>query len=97
MMIKEGLIKEVKALYDERIRTKAIETGIGYKELYKYFDGEITLEEAINLIKKNSRNFAKRQYTFFNNQMKVNWFNVDFDNFDNTINEVYDFIMHNNS
>ena len=96
-MIKDGLIKEVKTLYDERIRTKAIETGIGYKELYKYFDGQITLEEAINLIKKNSRNFAKRQYTFFNNQMKVNWFNVDFDNFDNTINEVYDFIMHNNS
>ncbi len=92
IMIKDGLIKEVKELYDQRLNTKAIETGIGYKELYKYFRGEITLEEAIDLIKKNSRNFAKRQYTFFNHQMKVNWFNVDFDNFDNTINEVYDFI-----
>lgn len=95
-MIKEGLIKEVKALYDEKIRTKAIETGIGYKELYQYFDGNITLDEAIDLIKKNSRNFAKRQYTFFNHQMKVNWFNVDFDNFDNTINEVYNYITKEN-
>ncbi len=93
IMIKEGLIKEVKELYDERINTKAIQTGIGYKELYKYFSDEISLDEAIDLIKKNSRNFAKRQYTFFNHQMKVNWFNVDFDNFDNTINEVYEFIM----
>ena len=92
IMIKEGLIREVKDLYDKKIRTKAIETGIGYKELYKYFDGEISLSEAINLIKKNSRNYAKRQYTFFNHQMNVKWFNVDFDDFDNTINEVYDFI-----
>ena len=92
-MIKEGLIKEVKNLYDNKIDTKAINTGIGYKELYEYFKGNITLAEAIDLIKKNSRNYAKRQYTFFNHQMDVNWFNVDFDNFDNTINEVYDFIM----
>ena len=91
-MIKEGLIKEVKALYDNNVNSKAIETGIGYKELYKYFKGEITLTEVIDLIKKNSRNFAKRQYTFFNHQMKVNWFNVDFDNFDNTIDEVYEYI-----
>ena len=91
-MVKDGLIREVKDLYDNNIRTKAIQTGIGYKELYKYLDGEITLDTAIELIKKNSRNYAKRQYTFFNNQMKVNWFNVDFDNFDNTINEVYEFI-----
>lgn len=94
-MIKEGLIKEVKALYDKNVNSKAIQTGIGYKELYDYFNGKLTLDEAIELIKKNSRNFAKRQYTFFNHQMNVNWFNVDFDNFDNTINEVYDFIIKN--
>ena len=92
-MIKEGLIKEVKELYDKNVFSKAIETGIGYKELYEYFKGNLTLDESINLIKKNSRNFSKRQYTFFNHQMNVNWFNVDFDNFDNTINEVYDFII----
>ena len=97
IMIKEGLIKEVKELYDNKIFTKAIQTGIGYKELYKYFNGEISLDEAIDLIKKNSRNFAKRQYTFFNHQMNVTWFNVDFENFDNTINEVYEFIMKNDN
>ena len=97
IMIKEGLIKEVTELYDNKIFTKAIQTGIGYKELYKYFNGEISLDEAIDLIKKNSRNFAKRQYTFFNHQMNVTWFNVDFENFDNTINEVYEFIMKNDN
>lgn len=94
-MFKEGLIKEVKTLYDNNVYSKAIETGIGYKELYEYFKGNITLDEAISLIKKNSRNYAKRQYTFFNNQMNVNWFNVDFNDFDNTINEVYNFIINN--
>ena len=94
-MIKAGLIKEVKALYDDGINSKAIQTGIGYKELYEYFKGNITLQEAIDLIKKNSRNYAKRQYTFFNNQMAVKWFDVDFDNFDNTVNEVYDYITKN--
>lgn len=91
-MIEEGLISEVNNLYNKNINSKAIQTGIGYKELYKYFNGEITLDDAINLIKKNSRNFAKRQYTFFNHQMNVNWFNVDFDNFNNTVNDVYDYI-----
>ena len=92
LMFKEGLLKEVKDLYDERVQSKAIKTGIGYKELYEYFKGNISLDEAINLIKKNSRNFAKRQYTFFNHQMNVKWFDVDFDNFDNTVNEVYEYI-----
>lgn len=95
LMLKDGLIKEVKGLYDEAIRTKAIDTGIGYKELYEYFDGKISFPEAIDLIKKNSRNFAKRQYTFFNHQMNVTWFNVDFLDFDNTVNEVYEYIKSN--
>ena len=71
---------------------KAIDTGIGYKELYKYFSGEISLDEAIDLIKKNSRNYAKRQYTFFNHQLPVNWFNVNFKDFNKTIAEVESFI-----
>ncbi len=92
-MINEGLIDEVKKIYDKNIRSKAIMTGIGYKELYQYFDGEITKEEAINLIKKNSRHFAKRQYTFFNHQMNVTWFNVDFNDFNKTVNDVYNYII----
>lgn len=87
LMVHEGLVREVKSLYDKGIRSKAILTGIGYKELYEYFDGHISKEEAIELIKKNTRHFIKRQYTFFNHQMNVNWLDVDFLNFDNTIKE----------
>ena len=69
LMIEEGLVTEVKNLYNQGIRSKAIETGIGYKELYAYFDKQVTLEEAINNIKKNTRHFIKRQYTFFKHQI----------------------------
>ena len=74
------------------IDCKSLNTGIGYKELFKYFRGELSLEEALDLIKKNSRHYAKRQYTWFNNQMDIKWFNVDYDNFDSTINEVIKYI-----
>ena len=96
IMLSEGLLEEVKSFYDKGIRTKAIETAIGYKELYEYLDKKVTLEESINNIKRNSRRYAKRQYTFFNNQLDVNWFNVDFNNFDNTINNVIEFIEKEN-
>ena len=91
-MMDNGLIDEVKYFYDNKIYTKPLINGIGYKELYKYFNNEITLDEAVELIKKNSRHYAKRQYTFFNNQLNIKWFDVDFDNFNNTINEVYNYI-----
>ena len=91
-MVNEGLIEEVKDLYDNNINTIPINTAIGYKELYKYFNNEITREESIDLIKRNSRRYAKRQYTWINNKMNVNWFNVDINNFDNTIKEVIEFI-----
>lgn len=92
MMIKNGLLEEVKSFYDRDIRTKPLLSGIGYKELYKYFDNEIDYDEAIRLIKRNSRRYAKRQYTFFNNQFKINWFMTNFDNFDETIREVCNYI-----
>ena len=91
-MFEEGLLKEVKNLYDNNIYGKAISTGIGYKELYDYFNGKISLDEAKDLIKQRSRHYAKRQYTWFNNQMNINWFNVNFDDFNETISEVEEFI-----
>lgn len=94
-MVEEGLIEEVKQFYDQKIYSKAINTGIGYKELYKYFDNEITKEEALELIKKNSRRYAKRQYTFFNNQFTMKWFETDYNNFNKTVNEVYNYLKEN--
>ena len=92
IMVQNGLIKEARDLYNQKIYSKAVMTPIGYKELFLYFDGKITYDEAIDLIKKRSRNYAKRQYTFNRHQLNVNWFNVDFNDFQNTVNEVIDFI-----
>jgi len=94
-MVEEGLIEEVKDLYDKNINTIPINTAIGYKELYKYFDGSISLEEAIELIKRNSRRYAKRQYTWINNKMNVKWFDVNINEFDKTINNVEEYIKSN--
>lgn len=91
-MVKNGLIEEAKKIYDSGVRGKAVLTPIGYKELFEYFDGKVTLDSAIEVIKQKSRRYAKRQYTWFNNQMKVTWFNVDFNDFNNTINDVLKFI-----
>ena len=91
-MINDGLIEEVKSFYDKKVNSKALNTAIGYKELYKYFNNEMTLEEAIDLIKKNSRHYAKRQYTWFNNQMDIKWFNTNYEDFNKTIIEVDDYI-----
>ena len=91
-MLDNGLINEVKAFYDKKVFTKPLLSGIGYKELYQYFDGKITYDEAISLIKRNSRRYAKRQYTFFNHQFNIRWFNVNIDNFGETISEVTKYI-----
>ena len=92
VMINNGLLLEAKRIFDSGVRSRAVMTPIGYKELFPYFSLDKSLDECVDLIKKNSRHYAKRQYTWFNNQMSINWFFVDFDNFDNTIDEVYNFI-----
>lgn len=94
-MVNNGLIKEARYFYDNKVNSKAIKTAIAYKELYLYFNGEITLDEATNLIKQRSRNYAKRQYTWFNNQMNVKWFDVNVNDFTETIKEVINYIENN--
>lgn len=94
-MMKNGLLEEVKSFYDKGIKTKPLLNGIGYKELYKYLEGNYTYEEAIEKIKQNSRHYAKRQYTFFNHQLPIVWFETDFANFNNTIEKVSNYIEHN--
>lgn len=92
-MVEDGLIEEAKTLYDKHIYTKAIQTAIGYKELYPYFDNKCSLEDSLELIKKNSRHYAKRQYTFFNNQFNnINWIETNYDDFNKTISQAINII-----
>ena len=91
-MVKDGLLKEAKDIYDSNVRTKAVMTPIGYKELFPYFEGIKPLNESLDLIKQNSRRYAKRQYTWFKNQMNLKWFDVDYNNFNNTEKEVLEYI-----
>lgn len=95
-MVEEGLLEEAKRFYDKDIKTKPLMSGIGYKELYDYFDNKVSLNEALDKIKQNSRRYAKRQYTFFNNQLDVKWFNTDFNNFQNTIDNIVEYIDNEN-
>ena len=88
-MINNGLENEVKNFYDRKINSRVVSTAIGYKEFYSYFKGEITYEETISLIKKNSRNYAKRQYTFFNNQFTdIKWYNTKEMSFDEIVSDI---------
>ena len=88
-MIENGLIDEVKYLYDNYKDSRILNTAIGYKELFSYFEGIKTLDEVKDEIKKSSRHYAKRQYTFFNNQFSdINWFNVDDISIDEIINKI---------
>ena len=78
IMLENGLEEEAKSLYDKKIFTRAVKTAIGYKELYEYFSRAVSRKEAIEKIKLNSRRYAKRQYTFFNNQFdEINWYDVE--------------------
>lgn len=75
LMLKARLLEEAKWLYDNYPHVQASK-GIGYKELFPYFAGELTLEEAINKLKQNTRRFAKRQLTWFRNRMNATFYQV---------------------
>lgn len=91
-MIENGLLEEIEGLKKYYKASRILNSGIGYKEFYDYLFNNQSLEETINKIKLNSRHFAKRQYTFFNHQFETKWFEVDFNDFNNTINEVEEYI-----
>lgn len=84
LMMEEGLLKEVMRLksmgYDRNLISMQ---GLGYKELLAYLDGEYPLEEAVRIIKRDTRHFAKRQLTWFRREKEVNWIDkkeYDYDN-----------------
>lgn len=78
-MVDLGLLDEAKYVYDHRTEFPQAKNGIGYKELFPYFEGQASLDSCLDEIKKNSRHFAKRQFTYFRNQMDVDWYNISDD------------------
>ncbi|MBO7522437.1 MAG: tRNA (adenosine(37)-N6)-dimethylallyltransferase MiaA [Bacteroidales bacterium] len=77
-MVEAGLEEEARRLYPKRDLT-ALNT-VGYKEFFEYFDGKISRETAIDLIKRDSRRYAKRQMTWWGNRDDIHWFNADDNN-----------------
>ncbi|WP_085524754.1 tRNA (adenosine(37)-N6)-dimethylallyltransferase MiaA [Tuberibacillus sp. Marseille-P3662] len=93
-MMEHGLLEEARWLYDLEHHGTQSAQGIGYKELFKYFDGEWNLETAIQKIKKHTRQFAKRQFTWFEHQMDVMWFDMTdaLDDFSKKADEIVEFV-----
>ena len=86
-MMRIGLLQEVTQLNDRYSLAQRCFSAIGYKEFREYFAGKQTLEETVELIKTHTRQFAKRQYTWFNHQMPVCWFDVEDNDFRRKIEE----------
>lgn len=77
IMMQLGLEQEAKSLYEKYPNSPLLLKTIGYQEFYNYFNGKINLETVVNLIKQNTRNYAKRQLTWFRAQNDINWFYTD--------------------
>lgn len=92
-MLTNGLLKEVTTLKDYYPTSKVLNTAIGYKEWLTYFNNKSTLAETVALIKKDSRHYAKRQYTFFKHQFNTTWIDVNYKDFDMTIKEVITYLQ----
>lgn len=75
-MIEAGLVEEVRSLLDKGYEATQAMKAIGYKELIPYIHGEADLATCVELLKRNSRRYAKRQYTWFKNKMNVNWYTI---------------------
>lgn len=76
-MVEKGLVEEVQMIVNKFGIDAPSLNAIGYKEIIPYLEGENTLENCINLLKKNTRNYAKRQMTWFKNKMNVQWYQLD--------------------
>lgn len=90
-MLKNGLLDEINNLKDRYKNSIVLNSAIGYKEFNDYFNDN-NIENTVEKIKHNSRKYAKRQFTYFKNQFKTKWFDVSYDNFNKTIDEIYEYI-----
>ncbi len=75
-MLAAGLLTEAKLVYTQRQQAPQASKAIGYKEFFPYFAGDIDLPTAVAQVQQNSRHFAKRQLTFFRNQMATHWYDL---------------------
>ena len=89
-MVKNGLLEEIEQLKEFYPKSRILNSGIGYKEFRNYLFENQSLEQTLEEVKKNSRRFAKRQYTFFHHQFPTTWYDVDFKDFNQTIEKVYE-------
>jgi len=93
-MLEEGLLDEARWLYGDHPEVQAAK-GIGYKELFPYFKGEQSLEEASEILKRNTRRFAKRQLTWFRNRMEVTFYAISAPHFkEQVLADVKEFLQH---
>ena len=77
-MMGAGLLEEVKGLRDRGYTRDLVSMqGLGYKELLSYLDGEYSLSEAVRIIKRDTRHFAKRQLTWFRRERQTDWISMD--------------------
>ena len=90
-MLKNGLLDEINNLKDRYKDSRVLNSAIGYKEFNDYFNDN-NIENTVEKIKHNSRKYAKRQFTYFKNQFETKWFDVSYDNFNKTIDEIYEYI-----
>lgn len=98
-MLKQGLVKEVSDLLKQGYgRDLTSMQGLGYKEIVSYLEGEITLDEAVRILKRDTRHFAKRQLTWFKRERDVIWMNKDSYNYDESaiIEQMYKYIDERN-
>ncbi len=93
-MVDQGLVEEVTALKDRGIRDAQSIQAIGYKEIYAYLNGVMQFEEAINLLKQNSRKYAKRQFTYFKNKLPIYWIDA-LEDLEKNILEIEAFMQEN--
>ncbi|EUJ27835.1 tRNA dimethylallyltransferase [Listeria grayi] len=89
LMLQAGLVEEARNLYEQGLdKNLPAMKGIGYKELFAFFEGDISLEAATDQIKQNSRRFAKRQLTWFRNRMDIHWLEADSQMLNNTAEQL---------
>jgi tRNA dimethylallyltransferase len=92
IMLNAGLVDEVKTLINKYGRTVSILKTLGYKEICEYLDGKLNFEETVELIKKNTRNFAKRQLTWFRANPQIHWFYIDEMSKNEILSKIKDYI-----